>query len=508
MPNPKSISVLISTPRTLTIELIGTKATDRLPEPLRYELKSEGALVQEGDLVRPVLTLEDLVPGTPYEFGVSGFGTLDIVAPSEDAFIDIRDFGACEGDTNNAGAIAAAIAAAPVGATIYVPPGQWQTGPLFLKSHLTVYLPSGAILKGIGDRAAYPILAAFDSEGQQNASWEGIPADCYASLITLVDAKNVTVAGLGTIDGAGAEGDWWSWPKETRDGARRPRTVFANRCHRLFMAGVTVRNSPSWTIHPLDCSELVFADLEIENPPNSPNTDGLNPESSIDVQIVGVRISVGDDCIAIKAGKIWPNGLVPQPTRNVRIRHCLLKKGHGGVVIGSEMSGSVTDVTIANCRMVGTDRGLRIKTRRGRGGQVGRIAMQDCEMDSIGSALVVNAHYFCDPDGKSDAVQNRTPAPVSSRTPQIHDVSFERIDIRNLHHAVAYVLGLAEAPVSGLRVRDITVGFAPEAVPGHPDMALNLPALRHAGVVTENVKDPSLARIAMPAMPIDRRETA
>lgn len=507
MPAPKSIAVLLATPRTLTVELTGTDALDRLAEPVRFQLSSGGALVQEGDLDRPVLTIENLVPGTVYGLEICGHGGIEFTAPAEAAFIDIRDYGAHEGETNNAVAFAAAIAEAPEGATLYVPPGEWRTGPMFLKSHLRVYLPAGAVLKGVADRSAYPILPAFDGEGRQQASWEGVPADCYASLVSIADAENVAIAGKGVIDGAGAEGDWWMWPKQTRDGARRPRTVFANRCRRLLIAGITVRNSPSWTIHPLDCSDLLFADLAIQNPPESPNTDGLNPESSENVSIVGIRFSVGDDCIAIKAGKIWPDGQVPAPTRNVEIRHCLMKRGHGGVVIGSEMSGSITDVTVTRCRMVETDRGLRIKTRRGRGGQVARITMRDCEMDGVGTALVVNAHYFCDPDGKSEAVQNRASAPKGPHTPSISEIVFQRIALRNVHHAVAYILGLAESPVTGMKVEDVSVHFSPDAVAAPPDMALHLPDLLHAGIVTENTIDPEVARIAMPAKPHMRPET-
>ncbi len=198
----------------------------------------------------------------------------------------------------------------------------------------------------------------------------------------------------------------------------------------------------------------------------------------------------------------------PGPTRNVAVRHCLMERGHGGVVIGSEMSGSVTDVTIENCRMTNTDRGLRIKTRRGRGGHVARISMRNCEMDGVGTALVVNAHYFCDPDGKSDAVQNRSPAPVGPGTRQISDVSFQRVTLWNVHNSVAYILGLAEAPVTGLEICDVSASFAPDAVPAEPDMALHLPALRHAGVIVENTTDPRVERVALPTAPQRQPETA
>ena len=500
--------IAVLTPRTVTVELAGTDARDRLDTPRRYRLTSEGAVVADGEMTRPVLTLDTLVPGTVYALELDGAPTIAFTAPTETAFLDIRDFGARESAPDNGDAIARAIAAAPPGATLYVPPGTWRTAPVFLHSDLFVYLPQGAELVGLAERDAYPILPAFDDHMRPCASWEGVPASCYASLLTAIDANGLTIAGGGVIDGRGAQGDWWSWPKETRNGARRPRTVFANRCTDFAMAGVTVRNSPSWTIHPLDCDRVRFADLVIENPPDSPNTDGLNPESCRDVEIVGVRFSVGDDCIAIKSGKIWPDGTVPAPTRNVSVRHCLMERGHGGVVIGSEMSGSVTDVTISNCRLVETDRGLRIKTRRGRGGEVANILMRACDMDGVRTPLVVNAHYFCDPDGKSDAVQNRLPAPVSSATPRLRDITFSHISAHNVHHAIAFVLGLAEAPITGLVIDTVSASYAPSASAAPPAMALGVPAMRHAKIVIENAIDPAVSAITQIDVPTGRQESA
>ncbi|WMT89795.1 glycoside hydrolase family 28 protein [Pelagibacterium sp. H642] len=490
-------TILVLTPRTITVELAGVAARDQLAAALDWRLVASGDVMQEGQAGRPVLTVEGLVPGIAYGLEIAGFGRLDFTAPQESALIDIRDHGASEA-ANNSAAFAAAIAAAPAGATIYVPPGVWRTGPVFLKSDMCLHLPYGAVLKGLAKRQAYPILDTFDAEGKMQASWEGVPAACFASLLTAIDAFRIAVAGKGVIDGAGAEGDWWGWPKETREGARRPRTVFANRCADFAMAGVTVRNSPSWTIHPTNCRKAMFADLAIENPADSPNTDGLNPESSSDVEIVGVRFSVGDDCIAIKAGKIWPDGRVPEPTRNVSVRHCRMERGHGGVVIGSEMSGSVTDVTVEHCTLADTDRGLRIKTRRGRGGEVARIAMRDCVMDGVLTPLAINSHYFCDPDGRSDAVQNRAPAPVDKTTPHLRDVTFAGIVARNVHHALAYVLGLSEAPITGLVIEDISVTYDPQAQAGVPEMAEGLPELRHGGIITENTTNPIIRGIAWP----------
>jgi polygalacturonase len=229
------------------------------------------------------------------------------------------------------------------------------------------------------------------------------------------------------------------------------------------------------------------AALRIENPADSPNTDGFDPESCTDVQVRGLSISVGDDCIAVKAGKRGTgadrrmNHIAP--TRGLTIANCLMQDGHGAVVMGSEMSGDITDVMIERCEFKGTDRGLRIKTRRGRGGQVARITMRDVTMEGVGTALAANAFYFCDADGKSDAVQSREPAPVDETTPRIADITVEHVALTGVRHAAAAFLGLPEAPLTGIRFSDIGISYDAAATPGETLMACRLPMALHGGIL-------------------------
>lgn len=291
-------------------------------------------------------------------------------------------------------------------------------------------------------RRGWPILPARDASGRMLGSWEGLPADCFAAPLHAVGVKELTIEGQGTLDGSGDRGDWWTWPKETRDGARRPRGLHLVSCSNVQLLGFAIRNAPSWTIHPQGCRQLTAAGLFISAPFDSPNTDGFNPESCRDVTITGVRFSVGDDCIAVKAGKRGPNGEDDHlsETRGVRVSHCLMERGHGGLVIGSEMSGGVHDVSIENCAMVGTDRGLRLKTRRGRGGAITDIAMRSVLMDGVETALSANAHYHCDADGHDAWVQSRQPAPVDVGTPFIDGVTIEDVEIRKLAHVAGTFL--------------------------------------------------------------------
>lgn len=479
-----TIGVSARTPRMVTLRLSAPDVLHFLPAPRGFALETGNATVRTGTADRAVLALDGLAPDTAYRLRLDGAAPFAFRTPPCAGLVDIAAFGAREDADDNAHAVAAAIAAAPAGGTVLVPAGRWQTTPLFLKSGLTLHLAAGATLAAHPDRGRFPILPAHHPDGRMLGTWEGLPAASYAALVNAIDARGIAIAGSGTLDGGGDRGDWWSWPKETRAGARRARTLFLSGCEDVTLAGVTVTNSPSWTVHPVRCRLLVASGLTILNHPDSPNTDGLDPESCEDVLLEGLRISVGDDCIAIKAGKRGDDGAAGHlaPTRRVTVRHCLLERGHGGVVIGSEMSGSVTDVAVTACDFRQTDRGLRIKTRRGRGGEVARIAVTSCTMDGVDTGFEANAFYFCDHDGKSERVQSRAPAAVDASTPVLRDIAIRDVTLDGIRLAAGVFLGLPEAPITGLTLGGIRASFDPAAEAAVPLMACHVPAMRHAGL--------------------------
>ena len=478
------------TARSATALLTPDEADYRLPMPVDWALRRGARDVALGRATNVALFLDDLLPDTQYELRLpQRRAAATFRTPPCAGLVDVADFGASPENPDNTHVFAEAVAAVPAGGTLRVSAGHFRTAPVFLKSGMTLHLAQGATLAAVPDRGRYPILPAHHPDGRMLGTWEGLPAASYAALLTAVDCADLAITGRGTIDGGGNAGDWWMWPKESRDGARRPRTLFLSGCNGVVLSGVSVRNSPSWTIHPVRCRNFTASALKVENPPNSPNTDGLNPESCEDVLIAGVHFSVGDDCVAIKAGKRGPNGDAHlAPTRRVTIRNCRMERGHGAVVIGSEMSGGVTDIDIRRCEFAGTDRGLRIKTRRGRGGEVARIALRDCRMDGVHTPLAINAFYFCDPDGKSDEVQSRDPAPVDETTPRIADITVSRVRAAGVHHALGAFLGLPEAPLTGIRISDVTADYEPAAVAAPPLMACGVPAVRHAGIIAENAE--------------------
>ncbi len=457
-------------PRSIALCLPEPGALYYLDQPRRWQLT--GPETREGETRTVVTCWHDLHPGSAYRLTVEGFAPHDFFTPPCPQEVVLNDPAQAQ----------ALIDALPEGGMLVVPPGRWVVAPLMLRSDMVLYLSEGAELAAPDRREDYPILPV--AEG---ATWEGLPEPCYRAVLTARGCRNLVIAGLGIVDGGGSRGDWWTWPKETREGARRPRLLHLIDCEDVTVIGTTLQNAPSWTLHPWKSRRLVFAGLSIINPPDSPNTDGLNPESCEDVLITGVHFTVGDDCIAIKAGKRAP-GVTDHlaPTRDITISHCLMERGHGGVVIGSEMSGGVHNVTIEACEMIGTDRGLRIKTRRGRGGAVSGIRMRRVRMHEVDTVLAVNAHYFCDPDGHEHWVQSRVPAPVTETTPCISDIQLEDVTATGIRLAFAALLGLPESPVRGLSILRSSVAFDPDAAPGVPLMAEGLRPVRGAGLLTEH----------------------
>lgn len=481
-----TLEVVAVSARTATLLIAKQAHRYHLPKPVHWQcVPVDGGDILSGESSTVAVFLSDLLPDTKYKLSTN-FAETEFRTELCTGLINVVEHGADPTQLDNVAAFRRAIEAVPIGGTLLVPAGHYVSSPLFLKSHMTLLLAEGAVIAAPNSREGWPILAAWDEKKRCIGTWEGLPEACFASVLTAIDCEHLTITGRGCIDGGGDREDWWSWPKETREGARRPRTVMLSHCHDVVLSGVTVRNSPSWTVHPVNCVRLLAAAIKIENPPDSPNTDGFNPESCVDTTVVGVKISVGDDCIAVKSGK---RGAAPDlhlaETRGLHISNCLMERGHGAVVLGSEMSGGIFDVRISRCDFQGTDRGLRIKTRRGRGGKVSGITLESVHMQGVATPLAINAFYFCDADGKSEAVQSRETAAVGTDTPEISDINVIDVSAYQVQHAAAAFLGLPEAPILSVRIENFRVSYDPAAVPEVPLMACRVSAVRHAGVISE-----------------------
>ena len=445
-----------------------------------------------------VFSLFSLLPGTPYTVAVEAEGetlTLDFTTEAETFFVDASRYGlVADGTTDNTGKLQAALSTCPKGGTVYVPAGRYRTSSLFMKSCTTLYLEKGAVLLGDNDRTHYPILpGVIPSENEVDeyylTGWEGNPLDSFAGLLNITQVHDVVVTGEGTLDCDAQNGDWWINQKVKRI-AWRPRAVAAVDSENVCLHGITVQNSYSWTIHPIFVKHLDLLSFNINNPYNAPNTDGIDPESCEYIRIIGANIHVGDDCIAMKASKVFLGMKLKKSCAHTVIRNCLLDKGHGGIVIGSEMSGGVKDMVVTQCLMDHTDRGLRVKTRRGRGKDAVNegITFEHIRMDEVLTPFVVNSFYFCDKDGKTDYVQSREALPVDDRTPGFGATTFCDIEATNCHAAAAYITGLPESKVTRLTFQDVHVTFADDAEPFVPAMACGVEPMVRQGIIAQNVK--------------------
>lgn len=362
------------------------------------------------------------------------------------------------------------------GGVLTVPAGIYSTGSIVLKSHMTLSLAEGAVLRFLQSAEAFPPV---------ELEFEGIPGLIHRSCIFARGCEDIRITGKGTLDGGGAY--WWREKKEGRLRYPRPYLVCFDECENVMLEGITLTNSPCWTVHPLRCENVTLKDLTIENPYDSPNTDGIDPDSCRNVWIENCTINVGDDCIAIKSGT--EDTVKKRPCKHIVIRKCAFLHGHGGVVIGSEMSGDVRDVRVEDCFFSDTDRGVRLKTRRGRGGMVENICLSDLRMERIMCPFVFNMYYFCGKDGKLQRVWDKAAYPVDETTPTLRHVVIENVKVEKCTSCAAFFWGLTENPVQGIIFRHVDVTMDENGAENTPAMMDHCPRFRQAGLFLRSARD-------------------
>lgn len=385
-----------------------------------------------------------------------------------------------DGTTNNTKSIAKVIEIAEKrgGGVIYFPPGQYVTGTIELKDNMTLYLDSGAVILGSVDPDDYPMITKETLKGYNR---EG-----HSGLIKAFKCENVTIKGRGVIDGRGM--NWWNNPKNEH----RPRAIQPILCNNVLIDGITIKNSAMWTVHPVCCNNVTINGITIKNPSDSPNTDGINPESCSNVHISNCTIDVGDDCLTLKSGTEDDELQKQYPCENIVVTNCTMLNGHGGVVIGSEMSGGVRNVTISNCVFSGTDRGIRIKTRRKRGGCIEDVIISNILMDKVLVPFVINGYYQCggtDPDDMS--LFNLEKNPVADDTPMMRNINISNIRAKNVTASAGYIYAIPEQPVEGLTLSNYSVEMIDSEgeLKDKPIMAWHVQKTKGEGIFCANIKN-------------------
>ncbi len=444
--------------------------------------------------------LHKVLAGAPFDMKVS-------MPRIPDKVFDVMDYGA----VNNGTVLLTEVfqkaideASAAGGGTVLIPDGVYLTGPIVLKSNVRLYAEQNALVIFSPDFSLYPIL---------ETSFEGLDTRRCQSPISALNAENIAICGKGTFNGSG---DAWravkkakltasQWKKKAESGGvvtpdgkewypdsaalygkslcvdqnvpvglqsdeeweairsfLRPVMLSFVNCRNVLLEGVCFENSPAWNLHPLMCENLVLSRLTVRNPWYSQNGDGVDVESCRNVVIADCSFDVGDDAICMKSGKNEDGRRRGVADENIVVDGCKVYHGHGGFVVGSEMSGGVKNVWVKNCMFLGTDVGLRFKSTRGRGGIVENIFIDNICMNAIpNDALLFDLYYGGKGAGEETAeeIAARMAAAVplvDETTPQFRNISIENVICSGAKRAV-YFNGLPEMPIRNVCLKNINM---------------------------------------------------
>lgn len=394
---------------------------------------------------------------------------LQVKAPQfPDRTFDVRDFGAkADGKSDNSAAFSAAIAACHKagGGKVLVTQGRYLSGPIHLLSNVNLHITQDATIAFSTDPKAY--LPAVLTR------WEGMEIMGYSPLVYAFEQTNIAITGAGTLDGQANRTTWWPWKGSnfssvdwgipgvpTQEAARnrlmqdmennvpvaqrqyaegaylRPVFMQPYLCTNVLIEGITITNAPFWLLNPVCCENVTIDGVTFAS--MGPNSDGCDPESCKNVVIKNCQFETGDDCIAIKSGRNADGRRLNIPSENILISNCKMRHGHGGVVIGSEISGGVRNVFVDNCEMSSPEleRGIRIKTNSVRGGLIENFFIRDITIGEVQTAIVIDFEYEEGDTGQfTPSVRNIDIRNLTcQKAQQVFQVrGYQRSPIQNLH---------------------------------------------------------------------------
>jgi len=359
------------------------------------------------------------------------------------------------------------------GGTVIVPKGIWLTGPIVLQSNINLHLEEGSVVLFSPELDLYPVTETVYAGG--------VSKRCQSPIFGK-NLTNVAITGKGVIDGWGEAwrpvfkklmtedqwkqlldldgssvnhyGEWAKWSPPNDREILRPVMISLHECNKVLLEGVTFKNSPAWNIHPLMCENFTARDIVVLNPWYSVNGDGIDLESCRNAVIIDSYFDVGDDAICIKSGRDEEGRKRGKPTENVIVDNCIVYHGHGGFVVGSEMSGGVRNIMVSNCTFMGTDVGLRFKSNRRRGGVVEKIYISNINMVKIlYEPLIFDLFYAA---AHPDITSISDGVPVTEATPQFKDIYIDNVICVGASHAM-FFNGLPEMNVSNINISNVMI---------------------------------------------------
>ena len=383
------------------------------------------------------------------------------------------------------------------GGRVVVAPGTYLTGAIHLKNNVNLEVSEGATIKfSTNPRDYLPVVFS---------RWEGVELFNYSPFIYAFEQRNIAITGKGTLDGQSNNEHWWLWNGRSAYGWKegsgnqrddrnalfamaekgvpvrervfgeghylRPQFIQPYRCENVLIEGVSIQNSPMWEIHPVLCRNVIVQDVKINS--HGPNNDGCDPESCSDVLIKDCSFDTGDDCIAIKSGRNADGRRLNAPTENIIVQGCRMKDGHGGITVGSEISGGVRNLFAEKCKLdsQNLDHALRVKNNAMRGGLLEKLHFRNLEVGQVAHAVItIDFNYE---EGAKGAF-----------TPVVRDYTVENLRSAKSKHALD-VQGLPSAPIFDLRLTNCTFDNVAE------------------GNIVKNVKDALLDNVKINGRVID-----
>ncbi len=416
-----------------------------------------------------------------------------------------------------------------------MPAGLYMTGRIRLASFLTLELETGATIRFKDDFEAYPA---------EQTRWSGYECYGYSPLLFGSGIEHVAIRGGGVIDGQGSA--WWNAYRKLRyegivpESVRRLELEELNRniresinsnivewdtqflrppllqlidCREVVIEGVTLLNSPFWNTHLVYCDGVRVTGVTFRNPADAPNSDGLDVDSCSHVVISDCRFDVGDDCLCLKSGIDEDGRRVGRPTEYVTVTNCIMQRGHGGIVMGSETAGGIRHVVVTGCLFIGTDRGIRIKTNRARGGGVEDVDIRGIQMRDVLCPIVMNTFYRHGIDESNPLLTSPDAVPVTEGTPVVRRISISDVTARGVQAAAAFLYGLPEMPIEDVVLSHITIEMSqdPNEQGGEPDMVKEKLVMAGEGMFAKHVRGLELHQVRVetrqgPALRLERAE--
>ncbi|PWB24360.1 glycoside hydrolase family 28 protein [Flavobacterium sp. HTF] len=393
-----------------------------------------------------------------------------------DKTYNIKDFGAvADGKTSNTPAFEKAIkeCAKNGGGKVVVPNGKYLTGPIHLESNVNLHLEDDAEILFSTDSKEYPLV---------HTSWEGTELMNYSPLIYAKNKTNVAITGKGTLNGQADNGNWWVWsggknygwkkgiPSQNDPENRevlidmaekgipvaqrvfgegrylRPGFVEFFECNTVLIKDIKIINAPFWILHPIKSNNMIIDGVTINS--HGPNNDGCDPEYSQNIIIRNCTFNTGDDCIAIKSGRDADGRRVGIPSKNIIVQNCKMIDGHGGVVIGSEISAGVNNVFVENCVMdsPNLDRAIRIKTNSKRGGVIEDVYVRNLEVGTV-KECVLKLNMFYNVYGSQ----------TGNFIPTIRNINLENVTVKNGGKYSVWAEGYKESPVENITLKNVKI---------------------------------------------------